>query len=393
MHSVENPKNVLHLSVTTIIGGGSEYLYSLLKGFMKYQPDYKFMVVCPHDGIYFDKMQDLGVDVINLPIRSLRFRNILELLAICRNNNITLIHAHGKGAGLYGRIVGAMLNIPVVYTFHGFHFEHYHILLQKIYLMYEKLMRPLTSQYMLVSEGERKKIRAMGICLDDSKLTVVHNGVECERVEGAIADRAIFGFSQKDIIIITLSRVSQQKGIEYLVAAAQKVVEKFPLAKFIVLGDPTEDEDNYKGEDKYRQQIMNQIKTLNLDQNVIIMKKRSDALHLVAAADLYITSSLGEGFSLSLLEAMLLVRPIVATDVVGNNEAIVHMKTGILVPSRDADALADGIIKMLKCPTLARELSLNARAYAEENFSYGKMIIKTKMVYENVFRLKGVLNG
>lgn len=393
MPTIENPKNVLHLSVTTIIGGGSEYLYSLLKGFIKCHPDYKFMVVCPHDGIYFNKMQDLGVDVINLPIRNFRFRNILELLALCRSNNITLIHAHGKGAGLYGRIVGAMLKIPVVYTFHGFHFEHYHMLMQKIYLMYEKLMQPFTSQYMLVSDGERKKIRAMGICLDDSKLTVVHNGIDCERVEGSIADREIFGYSSEDIIIITLSRVSQQKGIGYLVAAAHKVIEGFPTARFIVLGDPTEEEENYKGEDKYRQQIMDQIKKLNLDQNIIIMKKRSDALRLVAAADLYVTSSLGEGFSLSLLEAMLLARPIVATDVVGNNEAIAHMKTGILVPSCDVDALADGMIKILKCPGLAKELGLNAKDYAQQNFSYDKMINKTKMVYENVFRLKGVING
>ena len=105
------------ISGTTAPGGGPRHIYSLLEKIDRKEWD---ITVCTHnDGFYWDKLIALGIIPYDLVLRKLSLSTLFKLLNIFRKEKPDLIHTHGKGPGLYGRLLGWMLGIPVVHTFHG----------------------------------------------------------------------------------------------------------------------------------------------------------------------------------------------------------------------------------------------------------------------------------
>ena len=102
--------------------------------------------------------------------------------------------------------------------------------------------------------------------------------------------------------------------------------------------------------------------------------------------DIFVLSSLSEGFSNSLLEAMAAKKAVVATDVGGNAEALVHKESGILIPARDADALARSISKLIEDENLRKELGEKARERIEKYFSIERMVQTLESLYESLLK-------
>lgn len=382
-------KNLLLLSVTSIIGGGSEVVYTLAKSLSK-SPDrggsqFSVVVGCPSDGEYFQRMIDLGIDVYDLPLRNISAKNIISIIHICKKHHISLIHTHGKGAGLFGRLVGFLLRIPVVHSTHGFHFEHLATWLRNVYLIYEGLFSFITNKYLFVSEGERIKfLREIQSCPPE-KTHVVYNGIDFSRFEFAPVTKADFGFNECDILIVTMARMCGQKGLEYLVQAVPYLQHLAGLnsnIKLIIAGDDLESEVGYIRESGYRNKVLDLIDRLQLDKVVVIRPKSHDVLRLVSVCDIYVSSALWEGFSLAIIEAMNLRLPIIATDVIGNNEAIVDGESGILVPPQNPKEIAVALNKIINDPENALRLAENGYRRARTHFTHASMIKNTIAVYE-----------
>jgi len=153
-------------------------------------------------------------------------------------------------------------------------------------------------------------------------------------------------------------------------------VRELPDTRFLIVG-----------EGELRDQLERQIHDLGLDRHVVLTGFRSDVLGLVKSFDLFVMSSITEGLGSAILEAMACSRPVVATRAGGIPEAVDDQVTGIIVPPHDEDALAGGIVRLLKSSDLRNQFGQAGRQRVIESFSVERLVEGTASVYEQ--RRKG----
>jgi glycosyltransferase involved in cell wall biosynthesis len=169
--------------------------------------------------------------------------------------------------------------------------------------------------------------------------------------------------------VLTAARLTRQKGIEYLLQAASQVQG----ADFVIAGDGPE-----------RGELEAQAGALGVADRAIFAGHRADMPELLSECDLFVLPSLFEGLPLAVLEAMAAGKPVVATDVGGTAEAVLNGETGLIVPPRDAGALAMAIRRVLDKPEWATAMGAAGRERARCEFSAETMVRRTTEVYEAI---------
>jgi glycosyltransferase involved in cell wall biosynthesis len=165
------------------------------------------------------------------------------------------------------------------------------------------------------------------------------------------------------------------KGQRYLVDAAHLVVQEMPDGRFIILG-----------EGELREHLEKQVHEYHLEKHVLLPGFRTDVLGCIKGFDLFAMSSVTEGLGTSLLDAMACGRPIVATEAGGIPEIVEDGVNGLLVPPRDARALARAIVDALKDEPLRRRMGAAGLARVHEHFTVERMVDETVSVYARVAR-------
>ena len=173
-------KKIFYASGTTIPGGGPEHIFQLLKRLN--QNEWETIICTSNDGPYWKKFNSLGVKTYNLSLRVLSLKTAWKFFLILRKEKPDLIHTHGKGPGLYGRIIGRILKIPVVHTFHGFHYEDLPRITRSIHLAADFFLTLITAQHIFVSRGEKNRARAIKL-LDEDNSTIIYNGVDLDYIQ------------------------------------------------------------------------------------------------------------------------------------------------------------------------------------------------------------------
>jgi L-malate glycosyltransferase len=220
-------------------------------------------------------------------------------------------------------------------------------------------------------------IRAM--LLEDgiaaSRAVTVHEGVDIDRVLAVepLNVREEYWFPPHSLIVGNIAALVPHKGQKFLVDAAATVVREMPEARFLILG-----------EGELRAALEQQVKHLHLSQHVVLGGFRTDVLAVLKGLDVFVMSSVTEGLGTSLLDAMAAARPIVATRTGGIPEVVVDGETGLLVPPRDARALAEAIVQMLKDGPGRQRVAQAGFARVRERFSVDRMVEQTLEVYAAV---------
>jgi glycosyltransferase involved in cell wall biosynthesis len=171
--------------------------------------------------------------------------------------------------------------------------------------------------------------------------------------------------------VLTVARLHEQKGHAYLLAAAAQV----PDATFVLAGDGP-----------LRAPLEAQARELGISGRCLFLGHRTDVQDLLAAADLLVLPSLWEGLPVSVLEGMAAGLPIVATAIGGTDEAVTHELNGLLVPPRDAGALASAICRVRGDAVLAERLARAGRERVEREFSSEVMAGNVMRIYDEVMR-------
>ncbi|MHC4389028.1 MAG: glycosyltransferase, partial [Planctomycetota bacterium] len=183
-------------------------------------------------------------------------------------------------------------------------------------------------------------------------------------------------------LCLFVGRLAPQKGLKYLIEAIALAKGKMPdpNVHLVVVG---------KGE--LESAIQRQIRHLDIEDRVHLLGFLTDCLRWTGACDLFVLSSLWEGHSITLLEAMGLGRPIVATDIKGNRETLTDGHDGLLVRPADTEALAEAIMRIASDGDLARCLGSHARQTFSERFTANQMMEKTWDVYEQLLEKKKLI--
>ena len=198
---------------------------------------------------------------------------------------------------------------------------------------------------------------------------IIYNGIS-EDIISFQNNAVMLGNKEANRIknIITIGRLTAQKGYNYLLEAIALLKDTL-LFNLYIFGEGSQKED-----------LMNQSKSLHLTDIVKFMGFHDNVLDYMSESDLFVSSSLWEGFPTVILEAMACGLPVVATDVSGSRELIINNYTGILVHPKRPDEIAGAINLILNSPNLARRFSKNSRSKITEY-----LITNVAKKYENIY--------
>jgi len=223
-----------------------------------------------------------------------------------------------------------------------------------------------------------------GFCVDAlgiprGKVAVVRNGIDLAGFDAAARrpPAAPLPTSHGLHVLGAVARLSQQKGIEYLLDAFDVLRRRVPDARLWIAGE---------GED--RRALEERAGRLGIAGHVHFLGHRPDVPALLRRLDLFVLPSLWEGLPNAIIEAMAARRPVVATAVDGTREVVVENETGLLVPPRSPGALASAMVQLLADPRLRRRMGRAGRQRVEAAFSERRMIEQTEALYDEVIGLR-----
>lgn len=306
---------------------------------------------------------------------------ILEMKNIIREQGFQIVHLHSSKAGILGRIAAKLAGVSLIFfTIHGVSFDfELRPRSAPVLLFLEKLTARFTDGIVSVAENCRDDFVKKGVCSPD-KIKVIYSAIEFDPIDNAVGGdekRAQFGFSPDDFIIGAVGHFRKAKGYEYLVEAAPMALKEIPEARFLIIGDGPEKAD-----------IQRRVNEAGLEGKFILAGIREDVPDLLKTMDIFCRPSIHEGLGRALTEAMYAGLPPVVTDIWGTREICEHGKTGILVPIRDPEALAEGIIRLKKDPALAESIGEQGREKVKGMFAVETMVRGIEDYYLEVMKEK-----
>jgi glycosyltransferase involved in cell wall biosynthesis len=298
-----------------------------------------------------ETLEAQGVDITYLHRSKFDPLTLFDLLKVIDRKQIDILHLHGYGATTFGRMAAAMRGIPAILH------EHANLTdtpwFQKVA---DRLLAPYTDIAIAVSKSTAEFVIGARL-VPPSKVKVVYLGVPLEefsrpRSSAEIASaRQELGIGPDDFAIGTITRLHDSKGNSYLVDAATQVVRERPQARFFLVG-----------EGPLLAELEAQAASLGLGDRFVFAGFRRDVPATLSAFDLSVFPSLWEGTPLTGFEALAMGKAIVATDADGLLDILTPGRDAVIVPRRDAAALAAKIVWAIDHPEERARLGAAARA-------------------------------
>jgi glycosyltransferase involved in cell wall biosynthesis len=328
-------------------------------------------VITSGSGPFIDDLRAHQAPVIVLkhlsaPISAVQdIRAFREVQATLRNLRPDLITTHSSKAGILGRLAGRTLNIPAIYTAHGWSFTPgIAPVWAGIYRRIERVAAALSSKIITVSEFDRQLALQARLTSED-RLVTVYNGIPDVTPERR-ADPA-----RNPVRLVMVARFEPQKDHPTLLHALAGLKDQAWELDLI-------------GDGPLRRDMELLAQNLQLGTRVRFLGHRRDVDQCLAESQISLLVSNWEGFPLTILEAMRAGLPVVASSVAGIGEAVQDERTGYLVPRGDVMLLRDRIGRLLRSPTLRTEMGAMGRNRWEKHFTLDQMVNRTLDVYRQV---------
>lgn len=194
---------------------------------------------------------------------------------------------------------------------------------------------------------------------DTSKIHLIYNGIYINKISDEsnipISNLDFAKKKENEFIIGCVGRLTDQKGYPYILKAMPKLISQIPNCLLHIAGD---------GE--LSDKLLEMVGNLGINENVKFLGLRNDVPSLMKQWDIFVLPSLWEGLPTVVMEAMICGVPVIATDIPGTDELVIDKNTGLLVPERDPDRLADAIIYFYQNPDFANQMAKNASEHVEK---------------------------
>ncbi|MFQ5900906.1 MAG: glycosyltransferase [Thermodesulfobacteriota bacterium] len=354
--------NILYTtSFGNMMGGGQWSLYCLVKHLNKdiFYP----IVLCPGEGELTEMMRAAGAGIICLDVGRLRYLNmftVCKLISFLKERNIALVHSDSTTETFYTGIAARILGIPLIW----------HIRASEGGWFLDRVLSLFATRVILVAKAISSRFRWLK---DKPKMTVIYNGIDLKEFDAPLAAQSVreeFDIDSKTLLIGCIGRVEERKGQEYLLRALKDVD-----AALILVGE----------EDKvYRDRLDRLGSEIGITDRVIYTGYRKDVVRIMKEIDIAVFPTLTEAFSRVILEAMAAERPVIATDVGGNPEAVMDGVSGYIVPVKYPAALADKINELAVNRRKRREMGMAGRRRVEGSFDLQQNANRNQELYLDI---------
>lgn len=214
------------------------------------------------------------------------------------------------------------------------------------------------------------------------RVIVLHDAVDTRRFNPATVDRYAFrralGISDDTLVVGFLGRFSPGKGHEEFLQAASALRDAFPDVRFVIVGEAS------FGEKSYAERVRSLASRLNLEGTVLFAGFRSDVPEVMASFDIFAFPSHAEAFGMALIEAMAMQKPVVASGSDGVLDIVQQGMSGLLVPPKNAPALATALASLMDNPALRARLGEAARERVREKFDQQRQIDRLESIYDSL---------
>ncbi|BAD41697.1 glycosyltransferase family 4 protein [Symbiobacterium thermophilum] len=355
---------ILYVITLAEKGGAQVHLLDLLRNFSRTA---EVHLAVGERGFLTDEAARLGIPIhliegLVRPVNPAKdFLAARALVRLLRRIRPDLLHAHSSKAGQVGRLAARLAGVPAVYTVHGWAFADGVPLWRRCVALPAERLAAHWSRYMItVSDADR--LLASRYRFPTDRMFVVHNGVP------DVVQRAQVGRADLPPHIVMVARFAPQKDQALLLKALSRVNVPFTLS--------------FVGEGETQREHRQLAHQLGMMDRVRFLGSRHDIADILADAQIFVLTSNWEGFPITILEAMRAGLPVIASDVGGVREAVLHGRTGYLVARGDVDALQRYLTTLLTDPQLREKLGNEARKTYEQRFTLDRMLDQTRRIYE-----------
>jgi len=335
-------------------------------------------VVClSEEGPLRERYRSAGIPVREFSIRSLYGAHTLQqgirLGMYLRETGAQIVHAHDVYSNVFSAVWARLFGVPVVIAsrrwWHHVPRAAHGIGNRLSYVMAHRVLANSEAVARLLTETERvsaERIFVIPNFVDDSAFGTLGESDRCRM-------RAELGCAESDLVVGSVSRLHPVKDLSTLLRALHMLASRWPALHVILVGD---------GE--CRTSLEAEAASLGIADRVRFAGMRPQEPNMHAAFDISVCCSTSEGFPNSVVEAMAVGRPVVATNVGGIPDAVEHERTGLLVPARDATQLAAAIDALLADPAKRQRFGDAGRAIARQRFSATQVMSKLEHTYEQL---------
>ncbi len=374
------PFRVLHVITSLDVGGAQKHLLSLVQGLRRrgHEADVAFF----KNPSLAPQFRETGARLFDLSTRETFSPFLLPRLArILAQGRYQIVHTHLLKADGYGTLAGLLARTPVrIASKHN----DEAVLQKPAVAVTHGLISRLDHRVVVLSDYVGRYVASVGR-VDPSRITRIYYGLppaSAATAEEGLRLRAELGIPPEAPLMATVGRITEQKGLTYLLEAMVRVRERLPEARLLIVGDSQD------GREQYKTQLLRRWESLGLQDTVLFTGVRDDVPAVMQAIDLFVMGSLWEGFGLVFLEAMAAGRPIVATRVSAVPEVVQEGATGLLVPPRDPEALAEAMLALLNDRERAQQMGAAGSIRLKEQFTEDKMVESVEQLYAELWRCR-----
>jgi glycosyltransferase involved in cell wall biosynthesis len=391
------PLRIAILDHNPEIGGAEASILTLLRKIDHSQ--FHVTVMLPSSGSFLEELQKIRIhtNVIPLPMKLIRlkrgdilrsfifiianlFRIQFFLMKLCHHlgrDKFDLVLTNTVKAHLYGSIAAYFCSIPLVWRFHDVLSPgDFSPLLIKFIALFGKVF---PERILAVSNITRDHLVKNGV--KNSRVQVIFNGIDHERLEIETTKniRNELKLENGTRLVGCIGRIIPQKGQKSLLLAIPEVIRRYPETFFLIIGDV------FLKEEGYKKELLEIIKKNRIEDRVKFTGFRMDIGDIMKSLDILVFPSIApESFGLSILEAMAIGKPVVASNTGGVSEIIEDGITGMLIEPNHPEQIADRIIRLFSDQEMYDTIAQNAKEVANKRFSLQKYVAAMEEAFREV---------
>ncbi len=361
-------KKVLHVIDSLHLGGAQEVALALATCGDKNAFRHEVATMHGH-GVYWDRMSALGIPLHSLSPHKLAPWYAASLPSLLLREQYDILHCHLVASNIFAKPVGALCRVPVILN-HDHTNDDYRAS-QRIRLALDTYSNRFATHIIAVSDSCRKFLVEHERVPSD-KITLVQNAIDLARYSKStgtrVAARLKLGLPENARVVAGVGRLNPQKNFTLFLQIACEVSKRHPGTIFLLAGEGPEEE------------ILRRCGR-ELGERLVFSGYVADTRLVYLAADVLLMPSLFEGLPMTLLEAMAMEVPVVASDLDGIAEVIQNGSDGFLVPSGAKNIFSDRVCQLLEDPDLAAQIGRAAAKKMVARFSAVRMCAEVEAIY------------